>query len=341
MEEIDDFVSCVPSLQELQSYELVEYFIYFLTVINGKPCVKTPEIEECFRKAHLPAYPHISQYLSRKSSNKAGQTPIFIRDTEGYCLTRFKKDELDKKISAEPAKRETSKALSELLDNLVVGSERDFLKEAIDCYEIGAYRAAIIMEWILSLDHLYEYILAHKLADFNAELTKIKDKRIKVNVIASKDDFCDIPESKFIEKAVDFILLGLASGANLSKLFNDTARNLMKSKQLLEERNSSLALQKYSLILIALFLMPLILGMISSIISSFDISMLSLFDENISLSEKKDSMFVIKQAILIYLIEFSFITAFFISLIENNKSKLPIYGILFAVSSLAIFSWFG
>lgn len=149
------------------------------------------------------------------------------------------------------------------------------------------------------------------------------------------------PESKFIEKAVDFILLGLASGANLSKLFNDTARNLMKSKQLLEERNSSLALQKYSLILIALFLMPLILGMISSIISSFDISMLSLFDENISLSEKKDSMFVIKQAILIYLIEFSFITAFFISLIENNKSKLPIYGILFAVSSLAIFSWFG
>lgn len=199
MDEINDFVSRVPSLQELQSYELVEYFIYFLTVINGKPHVKTPEIEECFRKAHLPAYLHISQYLSRKSSNKAGQTPIFIRDTKGYCLTRFKKDELDKKISAEPEKRETSKALSELLDNLVVGSERYFLKEAIDCYEIGAYRATIIMVWILTLDHLYEYILAHKLADFNAELAKIKDKRIKVNVIASKDDFCDIPEIKFIE----------------------------------------------------------------------------------------------------------------------------------------------
>jgi hypothetical protein len=199
MGEINDFVSRLPNLQELQSYELVEYFIYFLTVINGKPCVKTPEIEECFRKAHLPAYPHISQYLSRKSSNKTGQTPIFIRDTEGYCLTRFKKDELDKKIREEPVKRETSRTLSELLNKLVVDSERAFLKEAIDCYEIGAYRAAIIMVWILTLDHLYEYILKHKLAAFNTELAKIKDKRIKVDVIANKDDFCDIPESKFIE----------------------------------------------------------------------------------------------------------------------------------------------
>jgi hypothetical protein len=199
MDEINDFVSLIPNLQELQSYELVEYFIYFLTAIKSKPCVKTSEIEECFRKAHLPAYPHISQYLSRKSSNKAGQAPIFIRDTEGYCLTRFKKDELKKVIGAEPVKIETSKTLRELLDNLLVDSERDFLKEAIDCYEIGAYRAAIIMVWILTLDHLYEYILAHNLAEFNTELVKVKDKRIKVDVIANKDDFCDIPESKFIE----------------------------------------------------------------------------------------------------------------------------------------------
>ena len=199
MDEVNDFVLRIPNLQELQQTELVDYFLYFLTVISGKPCAKPSEIEECFRETHLPVYPYIHQYLSRKSSKKAGQKPFFIRDKQGYHLTRFKKDELDKKIGGEPVKRETSKALHELLDKLAVDSERDFLKEAIDCYEIGAYRAAIIMVWILTLDHLYEYILVHKLAAFNAELAKIKDKRVKVNVIANKDDFCDIPESKFIE----------------------------------------------------------------------------------------------------------------------------------------------
>ena len=133
MDEVNDFVLHVPNLQELQQTELVDYFVYFLTVVSGKPCAKPSEIKECFRTTHLPVYPYIRQYLSRKSSNKAGQTPFFIRDYQGYHLTRFKKDELDKKIGDEPVKKETSKALRELLDKLVVDSERDFLKEAIDC----------------------------------------------------------------------------------------------------------------------------------------------------------------------------------------------------------------
>lgn len=199
MEEIDDFLLSIPNLQTIPTTELIDYFVYFLTVVQGKTSAKTSDIEECFQKTHLPAYPYISQYLSKKSSSKKGKTPEFIRDKQGYYLTRFKKEELCKKLGTETVKIETSRTLRELLDKLVVDSERDFLKEAIDCYEIGAYRAAIIMVWILTLDHFYEYILAHKLAAFNAELAKIKDKRVKVNIIAKKDDFCDIPENKFIE----------------------------------------------------------------------------------------------------------------------------------------------
>jgi len=199
MEEIDNFLLRVPDLQKITKTELVDYFVYFITVFQGKLGAKASDVEECFRATHLPAYPYISQYLSRKSSIKKGQTAFFIKDEQGYHLTRFKKDELDQKIGNEPLKKETSKTLRELLEKLALDSERDFWKEAIACYEISAYRAAIIMVWILTLDHLYEYILAHKLAAFNAELAKNKDKRVKVNVIANKDDFCDIPENKFIE----------------------------------------------------------------------------------------------------------------------------------------------
>ena len=90
-------------------------------------------------------------------------------------------------------------SLRELLPLVPTETERGFLGETIDCYELGAYRAAIVMGWLLAVDHLYEYVLASKLPDFNSQLAKIKDKSIKVSSINVRDDFSEIPESKFIE----------------------------------------------------------------------------------------------------------------------------------------------
>jgi len=199
MGEVNGFVSSVANLTELPQPEIVDYFVYFITVLKGKPSATPSDIEECFRVAHLPMYSYVRQYLSRKSSRKRGKTPSFIRDKQGYHLTRLKKEELDKKLGTEPVKIETSRTLRELLDKTLVDTERDFLKEAIDCYEIGAYRAAIILVWILTIDHMYEYILAHELTSFNIELAKVKDKKVKTSIITNKDALCDIPEINFIQ----------------------------------------------------------------------------------------------------------------------------------------------
>lgn len=104
-------------------------------------------------------------------------------------------------VSNKPFKRETSSALRGLIGRVTRTEERDFLGEAIKCYESEAYRAAIIMMWILTLDHLQEYILKRHLPDFNAELAKVTDKRVKVTAVVKSDDFGDIPEGKFIEIA--------------------------------------------------------------------------------------------------------------------------------------------
>ena len=47
------------------------------------------------------------------------------------------------------------------------------------------------------MDHLFSYILAHKMADFNAALSK--DKGVKISSISHRDDFTEIKETKFIE----------------------------------------------------------------------------------------------------------------------------------------------
>ncbi len=76
-------------------------------------------------------------------------------------------------------------------------SHKEFLKEVIDCFEIGANRAAITMTWILAIDHLFAYILTHKRTEFNAALSK--DKGVKITSVSQRDDFTEIKETKFIE----------------------------------------------------------------------------------------------------------------------------------------------
>lgn len=66
-------------------------------------------------------------------------------------------------------------------------------------FTIGAQAQTIVMCWILVLDHLSEYVLKYHLPAFNTALSKNTDKRVRVSVIASRDDFSDIPEGKFIE----------------------------------------------------------------------------------------------------------------------------------------------
>ncbi|OIQ28045.1 MAG: hypothetical protein BM562_13815 [Alphaproteobacteria bacterium MedPE-SWcel] len=79
------------------------------------------------------------------------------------------------------------------------GSAKAFLAETLDCFEAGASRATIVMAWILTVNHLFDYILKHKLNEFNAVLAKNTDRRVKVAAITQRDDFSDIPEGKFIE----------------------------------------------------------------------------------------------------------------------------------------------
>ena len=78
-------------------------------------------------------------------------------------------------------------------------NQNAFFEETIKCFAVGAYRATIIMSWNLTVDHLFEYILANKLTEFNIVLAGNTDRRIRITSASIKDDFNEIPENKFIE----------------------------------------------------------------------------------------------------------------------------------------------
>jgi hypothetical protein len=196
---LEPFLMQIPNLDNRSPSEMIDYFVYFLTVIKGQEFAKAADVDKCFELSRLSRYSNSSAYLLANSTSKKKNKPKFIRTAKGYQLERNNQLELQKSLHEGPAKIETSHLLRGLLTKLGSAQEKMFLQEAIDCYEIGARRAAIVMVWILSVCHLYEYIFKHELAAFNTALASRKDKWIKINAICKIDDFTEIPEGKFIE----------------------------------------------------------------------------------------------------------------------------------------------
>jgi hypothetical protein len=82
-------------------------------------------------------------------------------------------------------------------------AEKDFMKEALICLRHDAARAAIIMVWNVAYYHLCNYVLKHKLTDFNAAYkTRYPNKwrDAKVPLLTRYEDFsADLKESEVIE----------------------------------------------------------------------------------------------------------------------------------------------
>jgi hypothetical protein len=217
-ESLDSFLTQLPNLNGKKPSELVEYFIYFLTIIKGQDVARPSDVGRCFEISRLPKYSNVSTYLSRNSKKRKNQPPRFLNISGGYQLERNAQLELEKSLNTGPARIETSLLMRRLLPKISNPQEETFLQEAIDCYEIGARRAAIVMAWILAIHHLHSYVLKHALGAFNAALSVTQDRRIKIKLITKVDDFSEIPESKFIELC------------RTAKIISNDARKILDAK---------------------------------------------------------------------------------------------------------------
>lgn len=191
---VSRFYNSIEGAESLSQAALGEFFVYFLTVEAGHEFATPKEVADCFTGCDLSRPANIGVSLSAGLKTKPAK---FIKVNGGYKLQRHRREALLKMLGSEQVIAQTSATLRGLELKLPEGANKDFLKEAIDCVEIGANRAAIIMVWILTMDHLFSYILKNNLADFNIALAN--DKGVKINSITQRDDFSEIKEAKFIE----------------------------------------------------------------------------------------------------------------------------------------------
>ncbi len=200
-DKLEAFISEIPNFEKQTAAKLIDYFIYYLIAVEHFNEVRPRDIEECFAIVRVKKYSNIPRYLSESSKQKRGGKSTLIKTKDGYQLERTYQLDLQKTLISGPAKIETTRLLKNLPMELTNEKELDFLREVIDCYEIGCRRAAIVMVWILTMYHLYEYIFQKEIISFNSALQKNTDKRIKISKITKIDEFSEIPEEKFIELA--------------------------------------------------------------------------------------------------------------------------------------------
>lgn len=190
------FFNSIEDSSRLSEAELIDLFVYYLTVEAEYDAANATNVAECFKACDLTpptrTAPHLSEGLKSKPQK-------FVKVDGGYKLQRHYREALSKRLGAERVVAQTSVELRRLEGKLLEGARKGFLKETIDCFEIGANRATIIMCWLLVMDHLFELVLVRHLESFNAELAKVSDKRVKVSKVVVRDDFEGIPEGKFIE----------------------------------------------------------------------------------------------------------------------------------------------
>ncbi|KNX40599.1 hypothetical protein ROTO_28400 [Roseovarius tolerans] len=193
---VNRFYNSIENASGQSQGSLIELFVYFLTVEIGQDSATAKEVDQCFTDCDLTPPKATASRLSEGLKTKPQK---FVKLDNGYKLQRHMREALSKQLGGETMTSQTSATLRSLEHKMPPGRAREFLSETLDCFEVSANRATIVMAWILAINHLCDYIFTNKLAEFNAELAKNTDKRVKVKIIMQRDDFSDIPEVKFIE----------------------------------------------------------------------------------------------------------------------------------------------
>jgi hypothetical protein len=175
--------------------DLVALFVYYLTVEIGAPVASAAEVSQCFDDCDLSPPSRLAAYLSEGLSSEPQR---YVKGEHGgYKLQRHYREELSKMLGAERTVAQTSVELRRLESALQDGPKKAFLTETIDCFEAEANRAAVVMCWILTIDHLFDHVINHKLTEFNQALSTTPDKRVKK--VLSREDLRELSESRFIE----------------------------------------------------------------------------------------------------------------------------------------------
>jgi hypothetical protein len=190
-----ELIARTPNFDTSSHYDKIRLFAWHLHAQQNIEIFDNSLIRDCYRTVHTPV-PNLSVYLSRMAAKRPAH---LLRSRAGYQLTGSLRRELDAKYGAAASTIAVTQLLLDLPARVANIAEKVFLSETLDCYRVGAFRAAIVMSWNLAFDHLTNWIMADaaRLIAFNSAITARFPKRGAP--ISKTDDFAEFKESEVVE----------------------------------------------------------------------------------------------------------------------------------------------
>jgi hypothetical protein len=230
--ELNEFVATVPGFAKLSHPERILHFGWYLHKHKLKATFSQADIRACYKDRHMEP-PNLSDSFTRLVERKP---KVLLQDKGAYKLEHSTREKLEEKYGEHETTIAVSKMLRDLPGKVADEAERIFLKEAITCYHHKAFRAAIIMAWNLTYDHMARWVIADatRLADFNSHI----DARLGVNSkragtrIKKREDFEKLEEKEVIDIMGN---AGLLPSGNVKKILEMqlTRRNMVAHPSLI------------------------------------------------------------------------------------------------------------
>lgn len=159
-DDLRSFIAGINGFAEKGHADKIRLFAWLQHFLFKRDRFNTGEINWCYNVlSYQPS--NTSQYLKNLEGKE------LLKDARGYyCEGKFlaKYNELYGEHDITLNIRQMVKDLATLLPEL---GEQDIFQEALKCLRYDAGRAAIIMVWNIAFYHLCQFVLKHKLADFN------------------------------------------------------------------------------------------------------------------------------------------------------------------------------
>ncbi len=100
-------------------------------------------------------------------------------------------------ITADHVVTQQATALRKLLPKISSEKNREFIAEAVSCYERKNLRAAAVLSWVGAISVLYDHVVQHALTKFSDEWVRRSPQKNKP--ITTVDDLSDLKEDTFLD----------------------------------------------------------------------------------------------------------------------------------------------
>jgi hypothetical protein len=130
-----------------------------------------------------------------------------INTATGWELTNFGREHVNTlcpravSLTASQTRNDLRTELSAIKN----ADTRAFAEEAVQCFEYGLFRSAVLMSWLAAIHVLYDVVHSQRLIDFNKEASRID---AKWKAAKSIDDIGRMKERDFLDRVEAISIIG-------------------------------------------------------------------------------------------------------------------------------------